>query len=153
MEHIKTQAVVCGGGSGGFSAAYTLAKGGINVIVIEKNKGIGGTSVFAGVNCREPGVASGKVHRELFSALSIIPNAAAVSKTVPNSRLFYPDSDITDFSRYPWGLSVKDAYADYSDTLKRCINLTGGKCNNYADKRRQNRFSDSPKYAEYPNLI
>ena len=139
MEHIKTQAVVCGGGSGGFAAAYTLAKGGINVILIEKNKGIGGTSVFAGVNCWEPGVASGKVHRELFSALSKIPDAAAVSKTVPNSRLFIPDSDITDFSRYPWGLSVKDAHADYSDTLKRCISLTGGKSENYR------RFQFEPK--------
>ena len=139
MEHIKTQAVVCGGGSGGFAAAYTLVKGGINVILIEKNKGIGGTSVFAGVNCWEPGVASGKVHRELFSALSKIPDAAAVSKTVPNSRLFIPDSDITDFSCYPWGLSVKDAHADYSDTLKRCISLTGGKSENYR------RFQFEPK--------
>lgn len=108
MEHIKAQAVVCGG-SGGFAAAYTLAKGGINVILIEKNKGIGGTSVFAGVNCWEPGVSIGKVHRELFSALSKIPDAAAVSKTVPNSRLFYPESEpyphntVSCFNLYPNG--------------------------------------------------
>lgn len=139
MEHIKTQAVVCGGGSAGFAAAYTLAKGGIKVVLIEKNKGVGGTSVFAGVNCWEPGVASGNIHRELFSALSKIPNAAAVSKTIPNSQLFFPESNVCDFSRCPWGLSVKDPESDYCDTLKRCISLTGGKAENYR------RFQFEPK--------
>lgn len=126
MEKLYAQAAVVGGGSGGFGAAYTLAKHGVKTILIEKNPGLGGTSVYAGVNCWEPGVASGELHQILRQKLSEIKDGCAVCKTVPNARLFDPDSDVHDMGIYPWGLSVKDENADYESTLKRCISLTEG---------------------------
>lgn len=127
MKQIRTQAVVVGGGAGGFAAAYTLAKNNIKTILIERNSGLGGTSVFGGVNCWEPGVAQGELHQIIQQKLSNTPNACAVCKTVDNSLLLHPNSESeNDFTKYPWGLSVTDPDASYDQTLKRCLSLTGG---------------------------
>jgi len=127
MKQIHTQAVVVGGGAGGFAAAYTLAKNNIKTILIERNSGPGGTSVYGGVNCWEPGVASGELHQIIQQKLSTIPHACAVCKSVDNSLLLQPNTKPeSDFSKYPYGLSVTDPYASYEQTLKRCISLTGG---------------------------
>lgn len=106
-KRLCTQVAVVGGGSGGFAAAYTLAKRGVRTILIEKNPGLGGTSVYGGVNCWEPGVASGEIHRILRDKLMEIPDACAVCKSV-------------SAAGYPWGLSVPAPEATYEDTLKRC---------------------------------
>lgn len=127
MKQIHAKAVVVGGGSGGFAAAYTLAKNKIKTVLVEKNSGLGGTSVFGGVNCWEPGVAGGELHQIIKDRLCEIQNACAVCKTVDNSLLLNPDSEpYSDFSKFPWGLSVTDFDAAYEDTLKRCLSLTGG---------------------------
>ena len=140
MKQIHTKAVVVGGGSGGFAAAYTLAKNKIKTVLVEKNCGLGGTSVFGGVNCWEPGIASGELHEIIRNELQKIPNACAVCKTVDNSLLLNPDSEpYSDFSKFPWGLSVTDFDADYEQTLKRCLSLTGG---DYTSWR---RFQFEPK--------
>ncbi len=131
IKKLYAQAVVVGGGAGGFAAAYTLAKNNIKTILIEKNTGLGGTSVYGGVNCWEPGVASGELHQIIRKKLSAIPNACAVCKTVDNSLLLKPnEKSENNFSKYPWGLSVTDEEATYEDTLKRCLSLCGGKYSN-----------------------
>ena len=127
MKKIIAQAVVVGGGAGGFAAAYTLAKNNIKTVLVERYPGPGGTSVYAGVNCWEPGVAQGELHRIIQEKLSEVPNACAVCKSVDNSLLVHPDSEPeNDFTKYPWGLSVIDPDACYEQTLKRCLSLTGG---------------------------
>lgn len=126
MHFIVTQAVVIGGGSGGFGAAYSLAKQGIRTILIDKNPGLGGTSVFGGVNCYEPGICWGTVHRLLAQELAKHPQACSVCKTVPNAQLLSPESVENNMERYPWGLSVSDPNETYDSTLKRCISLTRG---------------------------
>ena len=135
MKEFAADVCVLGMGSGGFAAAYTLLCGGLSVIAADKNPGPGGTSVFAGVNCWEPGVASGRVHRLLADILLSEENAAAVSHTVPNARIFDPASSENSFEKYPWGLSVPDQEADYESTLKRCLLFTGGEQS--ADRRFQ----------------
>ena len=80
MKQMHSTVVVVGAGAGGFAAAYTLAKNKIKTILIEKNQGPGGTSVYGGVNCWEPGVASGELHQIIQSKLSRIPKALAVCK-------------------------------------------------------------------------
>ena len=92
-KRLHAQVAVVGAGSGGFAVAYTLAKQGVKTIVIEKNLGFGGTSVYGGVNCWEPGVASGELHWLIYEKLSTVPNACAVCESVSDPR-------------YPWGLSV-----------------------------------------------
>ena len=142
MKELKARAAVLGAGSAGFAAAYTLASAGVSVILIDRNPGPGGTSVWAGVNCWEPGVSSGKVHRLLAERLMKIPGAAAVCKTVPSGELLFPGSGINDFSRFPWGLSVPDPEAAYDDTLFRCRSLCGG------DASRWRRFQFEPDAME-----
>ena len=149
METIQTQALVCGGGSGGFAAAYTLARSGIRTLLIEQNPGLGGTSVFGGVNCYEPGVSSGHVHELLYRALAQMPGAAAVCRSAPGSRLLDPDSDAVDLARYPWGLSEPDPSADYADTLARCLSLTGGR----ADAWRRLQFEPAAMNAVMSRML
>jgi len=125
MKEIKVTVAVVGIGTAGFGCAYTLLKNGVKTALIEKNNGFGGTSVFGGVNCWEPGVCDGELHNILADKLFKIPNACAVCKTIPGGMLF-GDND-GNFDKYPWGLSVTDENGQYSDTLKRCLSLTGGK--------------------------
>ena len=142
MKHITACAAVLGAGSAGFAAAYTLASAGVSTVLIDKNPGPGGTSVWAGVNCWEPGVASGRVHALMAEKLLAIPGAAAVCKTVPNGELLFPGCGINDFSRFPWGLSVPDPDARYEDTLFRCRSLSGG------DPSKWRRFQFEPAAME-----
>lgn len=129
MKKIKTQAVIVGGGSGGFGALYSLAKRGAHVVLVEKNAGLGGTSVYGGINCYEPGVCSGELHLLLKNELEKSANASAVCKTIPRQKIF--GEDAPDNDKYHWGYSVTDNEATYCDTLKRCVSLTGGDPNNY----------------------
>lgn len=57
MKKIKTDVFILGGGSGGMGCLYRLAKNGVKVILCDKNGGFGGTSVYSGVSCWEPGVS------------------------------------------------------------------------------------------------
>ena len=82
MKQLHAQAVVVGGGAGGFAVAYTLAKNNIKTILVEKNSGLGGTSVYGGVNCWEPGVAQGELHQIIQQKLFDIPNACAKVWTI-----------------------------------------------------------------------
>jgi len=140
MKQIYTKAVVVGGGAGGFATAYTLAKNNIKTVLVEKNCGLGGTSVYGGVNCWEPGVADGELHQIIKNKLYKMPDACAVCKTVDNSLLLNPkDEPYSDFSKFPWGLSVADFNATYEQTLKRCLSLTGG------DYKSWRRFQFEPQ--------
>ncbi|MBQ9964597.1 MAG: SDR family NAD(P)-dependent oxidoreductase [Clostridia bacterium] len=123
-KRLHAQVAVVGAGSGGFAVAYTLAKQGVKTIVIEKNLGFGGTSVYGGVNCWEPGVASGELHWLIYEKLSAVPNACAVCESVSDPR-------------YPWGLSVPSKEATYEDTLKRCPTLV--------DRKDLKRFQFEPE--------
>ncbi len=83
--------VVIGGGSAGVGAAYRAARCGADVWLIENGGLLGGTSVLAGVNCWEPGIASAGLNRVLYGRLRRIPLAAGVGRTVhpydPESRI------------------------------------------------------------------
>ena len=142
MKQLFSDVAILGAGSAGFAAAFTLASAGVSVVLIDKNPGPGGTSVFGGVNCWEPGVCKGNVHWLLAERLSAIPGAAAVCRTVPNGELLFPGSGISDFARFPWGLSVPDPTAKYEDTLFRCRSLSGN------DSDRWRRFQFEPRAME-----
>ncbi len=64
--------VIIGGGSAGFGAAYAASTSGAKTLLIERLPGIGGMSVYGGVNCWEPGYGGRGVHlklaRELMSS-------------------------------------------------------------------------------------
>lgn len=72
--------LILGAGSAGFGAAYRALCSGLSVVLADANPGPGGTAVFAGVNCWEPGIAGGGVHRELARRL-LSTGDAFVGKT------------------------------------------------------------------------
>jgi len=122
MRSIKTEVCIVGAGAGGFGCLYRLITNRIRAVIVDENDGFGGTAVFGGVHCWEPGVSLDGAHRTIAERLSNMPNAASVCKTVPNFRLL-EGKDGHSFEKYPWGLSVC-ADDDYNSTLKRCRLLT-----------------------------
>ena len=99
---------IIGGGSAGVGAAYRLQKAGnIKVILIERNAGLGGVSVFGGVNCWEPGIGGPGIHSTLARRLLSQPGAACVGKSTD-----FPNSKIR------WGLS-RSCESPYEATCLR----------------------------------
>lgn len=109
MEQIRADVVIVGGGSAGVGAAYRLSRAEqlIRVVVLEKNSGLGGMSVFGGVNCWEPGIGGSGVHTRLAGALLEKPGAACVGRQVE-----FPGHDIR------WGIS-RQCGGTYRSTLRR----------------------------------
>lgn len=110
MEHMQVDVVIVGGGSAGVGAAYRLSraeKPPLWVAVIERNPGLGGVSVFGGVNCWEPGLGGQGVHEQLAGALLGASGAACVGRQTET-----PDSYIR------WGMSRR-CDAPYEATFWR----------------------------------
>ena len=121
MKKIKSDVVVLGAGAGGFGALSALLKENKKVIVVDKNPDFGGTGVFAGVSCWEPGCSGFGVHRELASIL-IKNEQAGIGRFVPNINLFcfgeedkyLLDFEYEDREKRPWVLSAigNEAYLE-----------------------------------------
>ncbi len=122
MQKIKTDVCILGAGAGGTGAAYRLLRQGFRVVICDKNPDFGGTAVYSGVSCWEPGISLSGLHERLRDVVA--ENGAYVGRTVPNCNLFYPENgdnwENDSFALYPWGLSVKDENGVYADTLQRC---------------------------------
>ena len=103
-----TTVIVIGGGSAGVGAAYRAALCGAEVWLIETGGVLGGTSVLAGVNCWEPGIASFGLNRILYERLRRIPLAASVGRTI---HPYDPESHI--------GLNGVDPALPYKASLRR----------------------------------
>lgn len=127
METIKVDALVVGGGAGGFGAVYRLAKNKKKVAVVDRFDDFGGTAVFSGVNCYEPGVSSPGVHRKLAKILQKSGDAW-VCKFVPNinvKNLNKDDEYNLDWEKHnlairPFVVSTGFSKEKYSSTEKRC---------------------------------
>ena len=71
MTGMKIDVLIAGIGSAGFAAAYRLFSlcPGVRAVLVDPNPGPGGTSVFGGVCCWEPGRSGYGVHFELARRL------------------------------------------------------------------------------------
>lgn len=78
FEEIETDVCVIGGGSGGFGAALAAAREGVNVVLIERQDKLGGTSTNAMVNNWEPGPGC-NFAKELYDRLKKTPGAIGVA--------------------------------------------------------------------------
>ncbi len=101
------QLTIIGGGSAGFGAAYqALIHGECEVILVEKNPGLGGTSTYGGVNCWEPGIGGNGVNRILAKRLE------------ESGMGFVGECTQACSFEKPWGYSAKSADG-YESTLIR----------------------------------
>ncbi|MBN2296891.1 MAG: FAD-dependent oxidoreductase [Pirellulales bacterium] len=74
---LHTDVCVVGGGSGGIGAALAASRAGAEVILIEKQAKLGGTSTLANVNSWEPGPGC-SFAREIYDRLKKIPKAVKI---------------------------------------------------------------------------
>jgi hypothetical protein len=68
-ESLKTQVCVIGGGSGGIGAALAAARGGAQVVLLERESILGGTSTNAWVCNWEPTAGADGIPREIHEAM------------------------------------------------------------------------------------
>ncbi|NOY81532.1 MAG: FAD-dependent oxidoreductase [Kiritimatiellaeota bacterium] len=76
---LRADVCVAGGGSGGLGAALAAARKGASVIVVERERLLGGTSTAGGVSNWEPGPGDAFA-REIFERLSKTPKAVIMDK-------------------------------------------------------------------------
>lgn len=76
-ETIRTQVCVIGGGSGGIGAALAAARAGANVVLLERESILGGTSTCAWVHVWQPHMGANGIPRELYTAMKADPLAVA----------------------------------------------------------------------------
>ena len=81
-ETITADVAVIGGGSAGFAAAWTAATLGSEVVLVEKEASLGGTSTTAGVCNWEPGVGCTGVPYRVYQRLRDRPGACGVYEFV-----------------------------------------------------------------------
>lgn len=74
-ERIRTQVCVIGGGSGGIGAALAAARGGADVVLLEREAMLGGTSTMAWVHTWEPVAGADGVPRDLYERMKAEPLA------------------------------------------------------------------------------
>ena len=77
-ETMTADVAVVGGGSAGFAAAWSAATLGSRVVLIEKERMLGGTSTVGGVSSWEPAWGATGVPWRVYERLRRIPGAAGV---------------------------------------------------------------------------
>ncbi|MFW5693070.1 MAG: FAD-dependent oxidoreductase [Thermoguttaceae bacterium] len=106
-EEIETDVCVVGGGSGGVGAAIAAAREGARVVLVERQKRLGGTGTNAFVSSWEPGPGC-SIAKELFDRMKAV-GGASVGKRQPVQ---------TDA---PMGFFMVAEDEDYERTLVRSL--------------------------------
>lgn len=104
---VQADVCVVGGGSAGVGAAIAASRAGADVVLVERQDRLGGTSVQAYVSAWEPGVA-GPLAREIYDRLAEVPGAVG----------FVRDHN-RDRSQGPFGLWLVTPGLKYEQTLRR----------------------------------
>jgi len=115
---ISCDVCVVGGGSGGFGAALAAARSGAEVVVVEKQSILGGTSTSAFVSNWEPGPGC-SFAVELYRLMAAKPGSVAIA---PRTHSYS--------GKEPYGIAVGDSgnKLTYKDTLRRAGNPGNRQC-------------------------
>lgn len=111
---LQCDVAVVGGGSAGFAAAWSAAKRGIDVVLVEREDALGGTSTIGGVSSWEP-VCGARGLPELVYERLKKEGKAGVYRFVHHRS--WPEKD--GASQFPGALLEIDRDAPYSVTLRR----------------------------------
>lgn len=106
---------VIGGGSAGFSAAWSAAHLGSSVVLVEKEPALGGTSTVGGVNNWEPGMGGTGVPYRVYLRLKQLPQAVGVYRFDRHCSWKKPWEKYV----FPGGLVETDPCLTYAHTLLR----------------------------------
>jgi hypothetical protein len=106
-DRINADICIVGAGSAGIGAAIAASRSGANVILIEKENIIGGTSTMSYVNSWEPGPGCSYAY-EIYNRLSQKPNATGVAKQIHTY-------DINE----PYGIFLVNKIISYNNSLRR----------------------------------
>lgn len=104
---IKTDVCVIGAGSGGIGAALAASRAGSEVVLVEKQGRLGGTSTLAFVNNWEPGPGCSYA-REIYDRMHETTASIAIAKSV------HPYQ-----KEEPYGIKIIDTTGIYNQTLRR----------------------------------
>jgi FAD dependent oxidoreductase len=104
---LNTDVCIVGAGSGGIGAALAASRAGSEVILIEKQNRVGGTSTLAFVNNWEPGTGDHYAF-EIYTRIKKSSGAIAISKSVHKYK-----------NEEPYGISETDLDGNYNQTLRR----------------------------------
>jgi len=105
---------VVGGGSAGFAAAWKAASSGADVVLVERESRLGGTSVAGGVSSWEPVCGADGLPEMLYDRLKA-EGAAGVYRFVHHCA--WPENGRP--CEFPGALLETDPSAGYGDTLRR----------------------------------
>ena len=121
---------IVGGGSGGIGAAIGAARGGVSVILIEKNHILGGTITMAWVHSWEPTCKSSPLCRQLWNRMRIMPGGAAnLDYEIGSSRLGPDGNRNPGLPFEPWAfLSAVDAEMKAAGIKQILYNTTFTSC-------------------------
>jgi hypothetical protein len=106
-EELQADVCVVGGGSGGVGAAIAAAREGARVVLVERQKRLGGTGVNAMVSSWEPGPGC-SIAEELFQRMKAI-GGAGVARSQPVQ------------TTAPMGLLLVSDGEEYASTLVRAL--------------------------------
>ena len=105
---------VVGGGSAGFAAAWSAAKRGADVVLVEREDALGGTSTIGGVSSWEPVCGARGLPEIVYERLKK-EGQAGVYRFVHHR--YWPEKD--GIPQFPGALLEIDRDAPYSATLRR----------------------------------
>jgi len=115
QQPITCDIAVVGGGSAGFAAAWSAAHLGSDVVLIEKEAMLGGTSTIGGVNNWEPVMGATGVPYRVYQRLKKLPNAVGVYRFDRHCSWKKPWEKYV----FPGGMIETDPCLSYAHTLLR----------------------------------
>ena len=119
---MHTSLAVIGGGSAGVAAAWAAARMGVPTVLVERDAGLGGTAIQAGVHCWEPGTGGTGIPFDLYRRLRATqPDGVGITSFGRHfcwqDGWYWPDQ--LDKVNFPGGEQVIDPARGYLDTLRR----------------------------------
>lgn len=122
MEHLNVDLVVIGAGSGGVAAAIAAGRLGVNVLLVEKQSGLGGNASLGGVNVWEMGVGGTGIPFDIYRLLKTKSNGVGIYRFNVHRKW---QQKRHEYPLHPGAELVIDPSLRYVDTLLRHGSETG----------------------------